>query len=51
MPPKPKGLGDLKVRTLAEKDVLRFVLPSAAERPDLWVARPDEEESQSDEIR
>ena len=36
------------MRTLAEKDVLRFVLPSAAERPDLWVARPDEEdESQS----
>ena len=44
VPPKPTGLGDLKVRTLAEKDVLRFVLPSAAERPDLWVARPDNEE-------
>ena len=51
VPPKPKGLGELKVRTLAEKDILRFVLPSAAERPDLWVARQDEDESQRDEIR
>ena len=25
VPPKPQGLGELKVRTLAEKDVLRFV--------------------------
>ena len=44
VPPKAKGLGDLKMRTLAEKDVLRFVLPTAAERPDLWAARPDEED-------
>ena len=40
--PEPKGLGDLKVRTLAETDVVRLVLPTASERPDLWVARPDQ---------
>ena len=52
VPPKPMELGGLKVRILAGEDVLRFVLPTATERPDLWVARPDEgEESQRDEIR
>mgnify|MGYP004273821021 CR=1 FL=1 len=44
VPQKTEGLGELKVRTLEEKDVRCFVLRSATQRPDLWVARLDEDQ-------